>query len=112
MDAFIKKKFYSIGAKKTNCVLYPCGFKQKFRTKALRAFISTNISLNTREIMGKHVERWSIEIFFRQSKNQMTFERYQIRSSKGLGCSCRWLTLSAGRVVGKCFHLRVDTLIS
>lgn len=29
MDAFIKKGFYTIGALKTNRVLYPCGIKQK-----------------------------------------------------------------------------------
>ena len=35
MDAFIKKGFYTIGALKTNRVLYPCGIKQKVTEFAL-----------------------------------------------------------------------------
>ena len=108
MDAFIKKGFYTIGAMKTNWILYPHGIKQKlselalhirktdaavsfvtahsreyyvyryegnlngienavvlitypkdaFHTpKALRAFISTDVSLSTQEILDKYVER-------------------------------------------------------
>ena len=34
--------------------------------------------------MDKYVERWPVEIFFRQSKNKLAFDRYQIRSSKGI----------------------------
>ncbi|MCI8376946.1 MAG: hypothetical protein HFH72_00260 [Lachnospiraceae bacterium] len=30
------------------------------------------------------MERWPVEIFFRQSKNKLAFDRYQIRSSKGI----------------------------
>ena len=33
--------------------------------KALRAFISTDVSLSTREILDKYVERWPVEVFFR-----------------------------------------------
>ena len=35
MDAFVKKGFYTIGALKTNRVLYPCGIKQKINEFAL-----------------------------------------------------------------------------
>ena len=35
MDAFIKKGFYTIGALKTNRILYPCGIKQKVSEFAL-----------------------------------------------------------------------------
>ena len=35
MDAFIKKGFYTIGALKTNRILYPCGIKQKISEFAL-----------------------------------------------------------------------------
>ena len=132
MDAFIKKGFYTVGALKTNRVLYTCGIKRKVsefalhlrktdtdvslvtvgsrsyyvyryegslnstenaavlisypkdtfhNPKALRAFISTDVSLSTREILDKYVERWPVEVFFRQSKNMLAFDRYQIRSS-------------------------------
>lgn len=52
--------------------------------KALRAFISTDASLDTREILDRYVERWPIEVFVRQSKDRLAFDRYQIRSSKGI----------------------------
>ena len=35
MDAFVQKGFYTIGALKTNRVLYPCGIKQKINEFAL-----------------------------------------------------------------------------
>ena len=111
MDAFIKKGFYTIGALKTNRILYPCGIKQKVSEfalhlrktdaavslvtvgsrsyyvyryegnlngienavvlitypkdafqvpKALRAFISTDVSLSTKEILDKYADRWDI----------------------------------------------------
>ncbi len=108
MDAFIKKGFYTIGALKTNRILYPCGIKQKVSEfarhlrktdaavslvtvgswsyyvyryeeklngidnaavlicypkdafhvhRTLWAFISTDVSLSTQEILDKYVER-------------------------------------------------------
>ena len=124
MDAFIKKGFYTIGALKTNRVLYPCGIKQKVSEfalhlrktdaavslvtvgsrsyyvyryerrlngiesaevlisypkdafhvpKALRAFISTDVSLSTQEILDIYAERWPVEVFFRQSNDKHSF---------------------------------------
>jgi len=35
MDAFIKKRFYTVGALKTNRVIYPCGIKQRVNEFAL-----------------------------------------------------------------------------
>ena len=135
MDDFINKGFYTIGALRTNRVLYPCGIKQKVSEfalhlqktdaavslvtvgsrsyyvyryegnlngienavvlitypkdafgvpKALRAFISTDASLSTEEILDKYADRWPVELFFRQSKDKLSFDRYQIRSSKGI----------------------------
>ncbi len=148
MDAFIKKGFYTIGALKTNRVLYPCGIKQKVSEfalhlrktdadvslvtvgsrscyvyryegnlngienavvlisypkdafhvpKALRAFISTDVSLSTREILDKYVERWPVEVFFRQSKNRLSFDRYQVRSSTGI--RRYWLLMSLAHLI-------------
>ena len=102
MDAFVSKGFYTVGALKTNRIIYPCGIKQKIsefalhlqktdatvnlvtvgsrqyyvyryegklngtenaivlisypknafhNPKALRAFICTDVSLSTREIL-------------------------------------------------------------
>ena len=148
MDAFIKKGFYTIGALKTNRIVYPCGIRRKiselalhlrktdadvnlvtvggrsyyvyryegslngiddavvlisypkdaFHTpKALWAFISTDVSLSTREILDRYVERWPIEVFFRQSKDKLAFDRYQVRSSKGI--RRYWLLMSPAHLV-------------
>ncbi len=52
--------------------------------KALRSFISTDTSLSTRQILDIYVERWPIEVFFRQSKNILAFDKVQIRSAQGI----------------------------
>lgn len=143
INAFAEKGFHTIGALKTNRILYPYGMKKKlwefaailaekrsdfdlvtvknqryyvFRyegklngienavilltypekafgnPKALRAFISTNVSLCTKEILDFYVKRWSIEVFFRQCKNTLALDSYQIRSSKGI--QRYWLLMS------------------
>ena len=148
MDAFVKKGFYTIGALKTNRVLYPCGIKQKVGEfalhlrktdaavslvtvgsrsyyvyryegslngiedavvlisypkdafhvpKALRAFISTDVSLSIREILDIYVERWPVEVFFRQSKDKLAFDRYQVRSSQGI--RRYWLLMSLAHLL-------------
>jgi len=51
---------------------------------ALRAVISTDTSLTTDEIIAIYSERWAIEVFFRQAKNVLALDRYQIRSSDGI----------------------------
>jgi len=65
--------------------------------KALRAFISTNASLSTREILDKYVERWPVEVFFRQSKGKLAFDKYQVRSSEGIGRY--WLLMSLAHFI-------------
>ncbi len=148
MDAFLKKGFYTIGALKTNRVLYPCEIPQKISefalylrktdaavslvtvhsrtyyvyryagrlngienavvlitypkdafqvSKALRAFLSTNVSLSTQEILIRYTERWSIEVFFRQAKEKLAFDQYQIRTSQGIRRF--WLLMSLAHFV-------------
>lgn len=135
MDSFIQKGFYTIGALKTNRIIYPCGIHQKVsefalrlkkedpqvslvtvgnrrfyvyryegelngipnaaviisypegafgEKKALRVFLSTNVALSTQEILDTYTCRWPIEIFFRQSKDKLGFDKYQIRSQQGI----------------------------
>lgn len=145
-DAFIKKGFYTIGALKTNRIIFPCGIKQginefalyihkedtslvtvgsrKFYiyryegklngmdnavvlisypenafhdTKALRAFVCTDVSLTTEEILAIYVKRWSIELFFRQSKEKLALDKYQIRSSRGI--RRYWLIMSLAHLL-------------
>lgn len=148
MDAFIKKGFYTIGALKTNQVLYPCGIKQKVSelalhlwktdagvslvtvgsrsyyvyqyeeslngvenavalisypkdafhaSKVLRAFISTDVSLSIQEILDKYVEHWIVEVFFHQSRDKLSFDRYQVCSLKGI--QRYWLLMSLAHLI-------------
>ena len=61
-------------------------------TKALRAFISTNAALSTQEILSWYVCRWPIEVFFRQCKDKLALDSYQIRSAQGI--KRYWLLMS------------------
>ena len=148
INTFAQKGFHTIGALKTNRLLYPSGMKKKLselaaecsathkgfdlvtvkkrnyyvyryegnlsgienavvllsypekafgNPKALRAFISTNVSLSTQEILSCYVCRWPIEIFFRQCKNRLALDRYQIRSSKGI--QRYWLLMSLAHYI-------------
>ena len=65
--------------------------------KALRAFISTDASLSTREILDIYVERWPVEVFFRQAKDKLAFDRYQVRSSQGI--RRYWLLMSLAYLI-------------
>ncbi len=55
-----------------------------FSPKALRAFISTNSALSNKEILSLYVQRWEVEVFFRNVKTKLAFDKYQIRSAKGI----------------------------
>ena len=135
INTFAQRGFHTIGALKTNRLLYPSGMKKKLRElaaelsvthrefdlvtvkkrnyyvyryegnlngienavvllsypekafgnpKALRAFISTNVALSTQEILSWYVCRWPIEVFFRQCKEKLALDGYQIRSAQGI----------------------------
>ncbi len=66
-----------------NAVVLLCWPKQAFgEPKALRAFCCTDISLETETIASYYAKRWPIEIFFRQSQNNLGFDTYQVRTAK------------------------------
>ena len=143
INTFAQRGFHTIGALKTNRLLYPSGMKKKLRElaaelsvthrefdlvtvkkrnyyvyryegnlngienavvllsypekafgnpKALRAFISTNAALSTQEILSWYVCRWPIEVFFRQCKEKLALDGYQIRSAQGI--KRYWLLMS------------------
>lgn len=143
INTFAAKGFHTIGALKTNRMLYPFGIKKKLsefaallsathsdfhlvtvknqkyyvyryegklngienavvllsypekafgNPKALRAFLSTDVSLSTDEILSYYVCRWPIEVFFRQCKNKLALDSYQIRSAQGI--RRYWLLMS------------------
>ena len=143
INTFAARGFHTIGALKTNRMLYPFGFKKKLNEfaaflsitrsnfhlvtvkrqkyyvyryegklngienavvllsypekafgnpKALRAFLSTDVSLSVDETLSYYVCRWPIEIFFRQCKDKLALDSYQIRSAQGI--RRYWLLMS------------------
>ena len=62
------------------------------KPSALRAFVCTENSLSLTEILAHYVIRWNIEVFFRDSKQKLAFDKYQIRSSTGI--KRFWLIMS------------------
>ena len=135
INTFAEQGFHTIGALKTNRILYPFGIKKKLNEfaallsvthsdfhlvtvknqtyyvyryegklngvenavvllsypekafgnpKALRAFLSTDVSLSTDEILSCYVCLWPIEIFSRQCKDKLALDSYQIRSAQGI----------------------------
>ena len=148
MDAFLARGFYTVGALKTNRVIFPAGIRQKISQfaqyirkadhnvnlvtvgkrqyyvyryegnlndledavvlisypkeafampHALRAFICTDCSLSTQEILNRYLERWPIEVFFRQAKQKLALDKYQIRSARGIRRF--WLLMSVAHFI-------------
>ena len=148
MDAFLLKGFYTIGALKTNRIIFPADVRQnisrfaRFILKtdpnvnlvtvgkrqyyvyryegrlndlenavvlisypkgafgipgALRSFICTDCSLSTSQILNNYLQRWTIEVFFRQAKQSLVLDKYQIRSSKGIRRF--WLLMSVAHYI-------------
>lgn len=63
-------------------ITYP---KDKFHNKkALRAFVCTNSALTIEEILEFYCNRWQIEIYFRNCKTKLAFDKCQIRSAQGI----------------------------
>ena len=148
MDAFIVKGFYTIGAIKTNRIIYPCGIRQQISQfasfirksdanvnlvtvgekqfyiyryegnlndiedavvliiypkdtfgvpEAARAFICTDTSLCTEKILDQYVKRWNVEVFFRQARQKLALDKYQIRSSTGI--KRYWILMSLAHLM-------------
>ena len=68
-----------------NAVVLLCYPVKAFgNAKALRAFISTNAALSDQEILDFYTIRWEIEVYFRDCKNRLALDKYQIRSAKAI----------------------------
>ena len=63
----------------------------------LRAFVCTDTSLSIEEILDHYVVRWNIEVFFRNAKQKLAFDKYQIRSSTGI--QRFWLIMSLAHLL-------------
>mgnify|MGYP000178703989 FL=1 len=73
-------------------VLFSYPEKAFGKPKALRAFLCMDVSLSTNEILDNYVCRWPIEVFFRQCKDKLALDSYQIRSAQGI--RRYWLIMS------------------
>ena len=73
-------------------VLFSYPEKAFGKPKALRAFLCMDVSLSTNEILDNYVCRWPIEVFFRQYKDKLALDSYQIRSAQGI--RRYWLIMS------------------
>jgi hypothetical protein len=58
--------------------------KALFKEKALRCFLSREVNYSTKQILNQYSERWSIEIFFRETKQKFGLAKYQLRSLKAI----------------------------
>ena len=142
VNSFFQKGYHTIGALKTNRIIYPQGIRipisefasayiQKSDSslvtagngkywvyryegklngiddavvlisypedafgnpQALRAFLCTDMELDSPTILQYYRNRWDIEVFFKQQKNLFGFGGYQIRCTKGI--ERFWLILS------------------
>lgn len=54
-----------------------------FEEKAVHVFFSIS-NLTEEEILTTYIERWTIEIFFRDNKMQLELDRYQVRSKQAI----------------------------
>ena len=85
INTFVQKGFHTIGALKTNRLLYPSGMKKKLSELAAELSVTHNgFDLATVKKRKYYVYRWSIEIFFRQCKDKMALDGYQLRSAQGI----------------------------
>ena len=73
-------------------VLFSYPEKAFGKPKALRTFLCMDVSLSTNEILDNYVCRWPIEVFFRQCKDKLALDSYQIRSAQGI--RRYWLIMS------------------
>ena len=54
--------------------------------------ITTSGNLSTQEILEMYAKRWSIEVFFRNCKQKLAFDKCQLRKQRGI--ERMWLLLS------------------
>ena len=93
INTFAQKGFHTIGALKTNRLLYPSGMKKKLSELAAELSVTHNgFDLATVKKRKYYVYRWSIEIFFRQCKDKMALDGYQLCSAQGI--KRYWLLMS------------------
>lgn len=68
-----------------NAVVVLCWPEKAFqKPKCLHAFLCTDVELSTQTLLEHYSQRWPIEIFFRQTKGNLGFNKYQVRSATAI----------------------------
>lgn len=68
-----------------NAVVLLCWPEKAFKKpNALHAFLCTDVELDSQTILKYYSKRWPIEIFFRDSKNNLGLKGYQVRSHQAV----------------------------
>ncbi|ASS89155.1 hypothetical protein AP3564_01725 [Aeribacillus pallidus] len=57
---------------------------QPMTSEHLRCFLSTDTELSGQAILEYYAKRWSIESYFRQTKETLGFDRYRIRHERAI----------------------------
>ncbi|MDR3326679.1 MAG: transposase [Prevotellaceae bacterium] len=55
-----------------------------FKRGSLNAFVCTQVSLSTKEILNHYTKRWPIEVFFREANRRLGMKKCQVRSSTAI----------------------------
>ena len=98
INTFVQKGVHTIGALKTNRLLYPSGMKKKLSELAAELSVTEKgFDLVTVKNRKYYVYRWPTEVFFRQCKTRLALDTYQIRSSKGI--QRYWLLMSMAHYI-------------
>ncbi|RZI50080.1 IS701 family transposase, partial [Aeribacillus pallidus] len=63
-------------------VLFCWKTDQPMTSEHLRCFLSTDTELSDQAILEYYAKRWSIESYFRQTKETLGFDRYRIRHER------------------------------
>jgi hypothetical protein len=52
--------------------------------RAMKAFVSLDIEMSGAGLLNHYIKRWPVETFFRETKRQLGFDKYQIHTSRGI----------------------------
>ena len=93
MDSFIRKGFYTIGALKTNRIIYPCGIRRKVSGFVLH-LKKTDSDVSLVIVGGR-------EFYVYRYEGKLALDKYQIRSRMGI--QRYWLIMSLAHYMC-CMH--------
>ena len=63
-------------------ITYP--YDALFVPQAMKAFISTDIKMNGKQLLNHYSKRWPIEVYFRESNRRFGMKQCQVRSKKAI----------------------------